>query len=146
MGLLKEHVVVEMHVVIGPEAADGEPLGDVGPHDVGKALAGGKHLPVPGLPQKGPEPGREVRGVVVDEPLQVLRLPAAGGRHLATQVVVELAVAVKAQALAHLHDAGGGEEVLARDLLDAHPFLPPLNVGGDAGDDLALILRQQVRQ
>lgn len=48
--------------------------------------------------------------------------------------------------LAHLYDASDGEEGGARDLLNAHPFLLPLNVMGDAGDDLPSILRQQVRQ
>lgn len=48
--------------------------------------------------------------------------------------------------LAHLYDASDGEEGGARDLLNAHPFLLPRNVMGDAGDDLPSILRQQVRQ
>ena len=65
---------------------------------------------------------------------------------LAAEVVVQLAVSVKAKPLAHLDDGGGGEKVLVGDLLDTHALLAALDMCRDAGDHLPLILRQQIRQ
>ena len=61
-------------------------------------------------------------------------------------MVIELAVAVKAQPLAHFDDAGRGQKVFICDLLDAHALLAPFDVRGNTGDHLALILREQIRQ
>lgn len=65
---------------------------------------------------------------------------------MTAEMVVEFAVAVEAQPLAHLYDARRGQIVFRRDLLDAYALLAALNVRRDAGDHLALVLRQQICQ
>ena len=146
MCLLKDHVVVKMHVAEGHKAADRHALDDIGPDDVGKALAGRKDLPAPALVQQRAEAADEVRGIVVDQAQERLLRRLFGGGELAAEMVVELAVAIEAQPLAHLHDARRGQIVLRSDLLDAHALLAALDVRRDAGDHLPLILRQQIRQ
>ena len=146
MRFLKEHVVVKMHVAESHKAADRHALDDIGPDDVGKALAGRKDLPAPALVQQRAEAADEVRGIVVDQAPERLLRRLFGGGELAAEMVVELAVAIEAQPLAHLHDARRGQIVLRSDLLDAHALLAALDVRRDAGDHLPLILRQQIRQ
>ena len=65
---------------------------------------------------------------------------------LAAEVVVQLAISVEAQPLAHLHDRGGGEKVLVGDLLDTHALLAALDMCRDAGDHPFLVLRKQICQ
>ena len=147
MGVAEQHIVVEMHVIEHHKAADGQPLCDIGADDVGKALAGGEQLSGAGVIQKTAEAGDKLIGVVVDQAFQAFRAAAlAVGVKLAAEVVVQLAVPVKAQPLAHFDDGGGGEKVLTGDLLDAHALFAPLNMGGDAGDHLFLILGKQICQ
>ena len=55
-------------------------------------------------------------------------------------MVIELTVAVEAEALAHFDDACRGEIVLGGDLLDARALFAALNMRGDAGDHLAFVL------
>lgn len=138
--LLKEHIIVEMHIVERHKAADRQALRDIGPHNVGKALAGREHLSVAALPKQRAEALDQRIVVIVDQALEVFRLSVPRRGKLAAEVVIELAVAVKAQPLAHFDDAGRGQEVFICDLLDAHALLPPLNMRGDAGDHLTFIL------
>ena len=78
--------------------------------------------------------------------MRLLRVYLTVGIKLTAEVVVQLTVSVKTQPLAHFDDGGGGEKVLAGDLLDAHALLTPLDMRGNAGDHLFLVLRKQVRQ
>ena len=144
--LLKEHVVVKMHVAEGHKAADRHALDNICPDNVGKALAGREDFSPPALVQQRAEAADKISGIVVDQAPQRLLRRLFGGGELAAEMVVELAIAVEAQPLAHLHDARRGQIVLRRDLLDAHALLPALYVRRDAGDHLALVLRQQIRQ
>ena len=144
--LLKEHIIVEMHIVERHKAADRQALRDIGPHNVGKALAGREHLSVAALPEQRAEALDQRIVVIVDQALEVFRLSVPRRGKLAAEVVIELAVAVKAQPLAHFDDAGRGQKVFICDLLDAHALLAPFDVRGNTGDHLALILREQIRQ
>lgn len=147
MGVAEQHIVVEVHIIEYHKAADGQPLGNIGAHDVGEPLAGGEQLGRAGTVQKLTEAGDELVRVIVDQAFQAFRAAAPTVRgELAAEVVVQLTVSVEAQPLAHLHDRGGGEKVLVGDLLDAHPLFTPLDMGGDAGDHLFFILRKQICQ
>ena len=114
--------------------------------EIGKALAGRKDLPAPALVQQRAEATDEIPGIVVDQAPERLLRRLFGGGELAAEMVVELAVAIEAQPLAQLHDARRGQIVLRSDLLDAHALLAALDVRRDAGDHLALVLRQQICQ
>lgn len=135
MGMAEEHIIVEMHIVEYHEAADGQPLRDIGAHDIGEALAGGKQLRLTGVIQQFAEPGNQFVGVVVDETFEAFRAAFLSVEvKLAAEIVVQLAVPVKAQSLAHFDNSSGGEIILVGNLLDADPLFPPLNMCGDAGD------------
>ena len=140
MRLLKDHVVVKMHVAEGHKAADRHALDDIGPDDVGKALAGRKDLPAPALVQQRAEAADEVRGIVVDQAPERLLRRLFGGGELAAEMVIELAVAVEAKTFAHFDDACRGEIVLGGYLLNAGALFAALNMRGDAGDHLAFVL------
>ena len=143
----EQHIVIEMDVVEHHKAADGQPLGDIGAHNVGKALAGGEQLGPARLVQQAAEPVQQLVGIIVDQALDILRAAVlAVGVELAAEVVVQLAVSVKAQPLAHLDDGGGGEKVLVGDLLDTHALLAALDMCRDAGDHPFLVLRKQICQ
>ena len=146
MRFLKEHVVVKMHVAESHKAADRHALDDIGSDDVGKALAGRKDFSPPALVQQRAEATDEIPGIVVDQAPQCLLRRLFRGGELTAEMVVEFAVAVEAQPLAHLYDARRGQIVFRRDLLDAYALLAALNVRRDAGDHLALVLRQQICQ
>ena len=122
-------------------------MGDIGAHNVGKSLAGGEQLGPARLVQQAAEPVQQLVGIIVDQALDILRAAVlAVGVELAAEVVVQLAVSVKAQPLAHLDDGGGGEKVLVGDLLDTHALLAALDMCRDAGDHPFLVLRKQICQ
>ena len=146
MRFLKEHVVVKMHVAESHKAADRHALDDIGSDDVGKAFACRKDFSPPALVQQRAEATDEIPGIVVDQAPQCLLRRLFRGGELTAEMVVEFAVAVEAQPLAHLYDARRGQIVFRRDLLDAYALLAALNVRRDAGDHLALVLRQQICQ
>ena len=142
----EEHMVIEMDVIIDHEAADGEPLRDILAHDAGKALAGREHLRLARSVEQRTEAVHQFVRIVVHERFEIFRAALAAPVHLAAEIVIELAVAVKAETLAHFHDRRGGEEILARDLLDADALLAALDVRGNARDDAFFVLGQEVGQ
>ena len=71
VGIAEEHIIVEMHIIEYHEAADGQPLCDIGAHDVGEAFAGGKQLRLTRVIQQYTKPGNQFVRVVVDETLEV---------------------------------------------------------------------------
>ena len=143
--LLEDHEIVKVDLIKNHKAANSQPLDDVGGHQVGKAPAIGEDLLLPKAAQKAAKIGLHPIPVVVN------KVPEADsgsaplrGRHRLGEVVVQFAVALKAQPFAHFDDKGGGNVVFAGDLLDAHPPLSPLHVGDDTGDDFCFIFREEV--
>lgn len=145
MSILEEHIIVEMDIIEHHKAADGKPLRDVGADDIGETGTGGEHFLLAGGFEQPTEIIDEGIRVIINEVFEIFGIAAfIPAIQLTAEIIIQLAVPLKAQPLAHFYDGGGGDKIFGGDLLNADPFFPAFQVRGYTGDDLLLVFRKQI--
>ena len=145
MSILEEHIIVEMDIIEHHKAADGKPLRDVGADNIGETSTGGEHLFLAGGFEQSAEIINEGIRVIINEVFEIFGIAAfIPAIQLTAEIIIQLAVPLKAQPLAHFYDGGGGDKIFGGDLLNADPFFPAFQVRGYTGDDLLLVFRKQI--